>query len=273
MDTLFFWTSKLVWLIVSPGSLLVWLLLASWLLSLSRWKAAGRRLLTFTALATLIIAYLPIGKWLLYPLEQRFPPIRQPLAAPDGIVLLGGSFSLMVSENRQQIHLTSSGERVLAFQDLAQRYPQAQLVFTGGSGNPTFQEVREADLARDLFQQLGIDNERVVYERESRNSYENARNTRALIAPEPDQNWLLVTSAFHLPRAMGAFCRQGWKVQAYPVDYRTLEGRLFDVDFNLLGHLNLLDSALHEWVGLLAYRLTGKTNRLFPGPTDTCTEQ
>jgi uncharacterized SAM-binding protein YcdF (DUF218 family) len=160
----------------------------------------------------------------------------------------------------------------VAFIELARRYPQTRLVFTGGSGNPTYQEAREADLAEELFSNLGLDPERVVLERESRNTYENARNTNTLIEHGANETWLLVTSAFHMPRSFGVFCQQGWKMKPYPVDYRTLQGELLDVNLDFPGNLTDFNLALREWIGLLAYRLTGKTNRLVPGPGDVCTD-
>jgi len=270
MDTLFFLASKLFWLFFSPGTLLVLLIVGSWLLSLSRWQKLGRHVLAGTTLLTLLLAFVPVGSWLIYPLEQRFSMHPAAAEQPDGIVLLGGSFSLRISENRQQIHMTATSERVLAFLELARRYPDARLVFTGGSGNPGFQEAREADLAKELFLNVGLDEERLVFERESRNTYENARNTTAMIEHSADETWLLITTSYHMPRSFGAFCQQGWKMVPYPVDYQTLQGELLTFNLGFVGHLGGLEQALREWIGLLAYRLTGKTNRLVPGPGDLC---
>ncbi|MBT8146044.1 MAG: YdcF family protein [Gammaproteobacteria bacterium] len=272
MDTAFFWASKLFWLVFSPVSLLLWLIVGSWLLSLSRWNRAGQKLLAGTALFSLFLAFVPVGGWMIKPLEQRFPADPVLATKPDGIVLLGGSFSLRLSDNRQQTHLTAHGERLLAFLELARRYPEARLVFTGGSGNPTYQQAREADIAGELFLSLGLNEERLEFERESRNTFENARNTSAMIGPQPGENWLLVTSAFHMPRSMGSFCQQGWKLLPYPTDFQTLEGEPLRISLGFISHLNGLNLALREWIGLLAYRLTGKTNRLIPGPGDDCVQ-
>lgn len=169
-DTLFFWLSKLAWAVLSPGSLLVLLITAAWLLSLTPYQTLARRALAVTVALTLAIACLPLGSWLIRPLEHRFPPAAANREAPDGIILLGGSFSVRMSATRNQVHLKDSAERPLAFATLARRYPRARLVFTGGSGNPMFQEAREADLARELFDGLGLEPGRVIYERESRNT-------------------------------------------------------------------------------------------------------
>ncbi|MCP5349138.1 MAG: YdcF family protein [Gammaproteobacteria bacterium] len=266
---MFFWLSKLAWLAISPGNLLVILLLLAWLLCITQWETAGHRLLGVTTLLILSIAVLPVGTWLLFPLEQRFP-VAEPGPQPDGIVVLGGSFSMSVSDSRQQVELNATSERLLAFLELAALYPQARLVFTGGSGNPANQELREADLAEELFAGLGLDPTRVEFERDSRNTYENARNTLQLVQPRAGENWLLISSAFHMPRAMGVFCHQGWDLRPYPVDYRTFAEPGFRPGLSLTGSLETVETALHEWVGLLAYRVTGKTDRLFPGPDQTC---
>ena len=270
MDTLFFLASKLFWLLFSPSSLLVWLILFAWLAGIARWQQLSRSLLAICACVVLLITSLPVHRWLLVPLEQRFPGPSEPLAQPEGIIVLGGSFDLEISASRGQVHLTGSGERILALLVLARRYPQARLVFSGGSGIPGFQEVREADMAAELFAELGLPTDRVVFERDSRNTFENARSTTALVKPDRPDNWLLVTSATHMPRAMGAFCRQGWKLRPYPVDYLTLDtgGSWFELDF--LNHLGGLQDAVREWTGLIAYRITGKINRLLPGPEDRC---
>jgi len=269
-DTLFFWVSKLAWLVLSPDSLLVLLIIATWLLALSPWQTAARRLLIASGVLTLLVATVPVGSWLLSSLEQRFPASTEPGAAPDGIIVLGGSFSMWLSASYEQPQLNDSAERLLTFLALARRYPQARLVFTGGSGVPSLQEVREAEFARQLFSDLGLDPERVIFERESRNTYENAANSRALVNPSPAETWLLITSAYHMPRSMGAFCQQGWKLQAYPVDYQTLAGGPDLLHFGFAANLRALSLAWHELLGLVAYRLTGKTNRLLPAPTDSC---
>jgi uncharacterized SAM-binding protein YcdF (DUF218 family) len=76
-----------------------------------------------------------------------------------------------------------------------------------------------------------------------------------------------VTSAYHMPRAMAAFRAAGFPIEAYPVDWRT--GGPIDAlkPFPSVGDgLRRTDTAVREWVGLLAYRITGKTAELFPAP-------
>ena len=114
---------------------------------------------------------------------------------------------------------------------------------------------------------MGVDPQRITLETRSRNTDENARFTAALVHPQSDQTWLIVTSAYHMPRAMGLFRKAGFEAIAYPVDYRTVGGRRdWRLNANLPRGLELFDLAVHEWVGLVAYRLSGRIDSFFPGP-------
>ncbi|HLB78977.1 MAG TPA: YdcF family protein, partial [Dongiaceae bacterium] len=212
--------SKLLWLLVEPGNLLL-LLLALGALLLFRRRRMGRWLVGIAAVAGIAVAVLPLGAWLLVPLEARFPPPVPLPAEVDGIVVLGGAVDAYLAEAREQPALNEQAERVVALVDLARRYPQARLVYSGGSGSPWSAAYREADAARPLLARLGLDTSRVVFERESRNTHENAVQTLALAQPEAGETWLLVTSAWHMPRAVGCFRRLDWAVTPYPVDYQT----------------------------------------------------
>jgi uncharacterized SAM-binding protein YcdF (DUF218 family) len=223
--------------------------------------------LTVIALGVLAaIAVLPIGKWMLLPLENRFPQSWAWAGPIDGIVLLGGTIQPWLSDERDAPQLNGSAERLIEFVKLGRRHPEATLVFTGGSGLLTKQHAREADSIHALVDAMGLEPARVIVELESRNTAENATFTKALIKPQPGEVWLLITSASHMPRSVGVFREAGWPVFGVPVDYRT-DGRWdFDLDFSLANGLELITAAAHEWLGLLAYRLTGRTDSLFPAP-------
>ena len=125
-------------------------------------------------------------------------------------------------------------------------------------------------MARILFDQLGLAERAIIYESESRNTAENARNSKQLVTPEEGENWLLVTSAFHMPRSIGVFCQQGWVVQAYPVDHHSQKGSLARLDFSFVENLSVLKKAIREWVGLVAYRFSGRTDRFLSGESNSC---
>lgn len=253
--------SKLFWAIADPGNLLLLLLVAGLLWLWLTHRRRGLGIIAFAALALLAIAILPLGDWALLPLEERFPQPQLP-AQVDGIVVLGGAVEGRLSRAHGQIALNDAAERIVEAAILARRHPEAKILISGGDATLFANGSDEAAQTRDLLVELGIPGERVLTEDRSRNTYENAVFSREVAAPKAGEVWLLVTSAAHMPRAVGCFRHAGWSVLPYPVDYRA-EPRL---DFWLRQHLALFDLAAKEWVGLVAYDLLGRTDTLFPAP-------
>ena len=184
MDALFFYISKLIWLLASPDSLLLILILLSlFLLSIGKQKQ-GKILLSSVSAILIIIAFFPIGEWLLYPLESRFQTNPTLPEKVDGIIVLSGAENAELSHIWQQVELGAAAERDLTFLKLARQYPDAKLVFTGGSGSLTKQQFKGADVAKKLFKQLNFDTKRIIFERKSRNTYENIIYSKELINPK-----------------------------------------------------------------------------------------
>lgn len=264
---MFFPVSKIFWLVAEPATLLVMIASVGVALSFTPWARTGRTLVALAVLGLLIILFTPLGPALLRPLENRFPPPAADLPAPTGIIVLGGGLEEAKSEARGQPILDDDGMRLMAGLQLARRYPTARLIFAGGSGNFLEHEEAEATGVKKFWLDLGGPADRMIFEGKSRNTWENALFTRDLVKPQYGETWLLVTSAWHMPRAMGIFRRVGFHVTAYPVAYRTFGG---DLDWGLFvsapERIATLDLAIREWIGLLAYRLTHKTNALFPKP-------
>jgi uncharacterized SAM-binding protein YcdF (DUF218 family) len=260
---LLFVLSKLIWIVIQPDLIVIALIAIGVALMWTRRARLGRGIASLGAILLVAITVLPCGAWLLAPIENRFPPVRQPPAHVDGIIVLGGAIDPVLSAQRGIPRLTEEAERLTTFAWLARLYPKARLVYSSGSGLLFDTQFREADIARQLFAELGLDTARIVFERNSRNTYENAIFSKALVKPKPSETWILITSAWHMPRAVGIFRQAGWPVLPWPVAYRT--GGAYD--FELADHLRLFDRAVHEWLGLLAYRLLGRTDSLFPGPS------
>ncbi|HEA25709.1 MAG TPA: YdcF family protein [Ectothiorhodospiraceae bacterium] len=84
--------------------------------------------------------------------------------------------------------------------------------------------------------------------------------TQKLVQPQPNEKWVLITTGWHMPRSRGIFCKNRWDVIPYPVDYYSQRENLFRVELDLRGHLNNLVTGVKEWVGILAYSLSGKMN-------------
>jgi uncharacterized SAM-binding protein YcdF (DUF218 family) len=264
---MFFVLSKTLGVMLLPTNFLIVLGVAGALLLASRFAALGRKLLVVAAVLLAICGFSPLGNILLYPLEQRFPSWDAAQGPPDGIIVLGGPIDADLSVAHDTPVIRSAPDRMIAAAALAHRYPNARIVFSGGSANLIANDAKEADFAGEIFESLGVDKSRLTMERRSRNTYENGEFSRTIAAPKPGERWLLVTSAFHMPRSIGVFRKLGFAVEPHPVDWR-VGGRADFLSFaNYSGDgLGRTDTAMREWLGLIAYYLTGKTSELLPGP-------
>jgi uncharacterized SAM-binding protein YcdF (DUF218 family) len=255
--------SKLLWALTQPATTLFFAIFLAWTLRRRMPRLSGF-LLGGSALFLLVLSTTPIGRWSLGVLEDRFPQRRidGPVA---GIIVLGGAISAEATQavGRTQIH--DAAERITEFVDLARAHPEARLVFTGGSGAVFRQDAREADYIPDLLRTMGFDPARVTFERDSRNTWENATYSKQIVQPRQGETWVLVTSASHMPRSVGCFRAAGWRVVAYPVDYRTQPRDQWPI-LDTLGQLALFSGAAREWVGLFGYHLMGRTDAWLPAP-------
>ncbi|MFC1673271.1 YdcF family protein [Pseudomonadota bacterium] len=223
---------------------------------------AGRRLLGLALLGLIGFAILPGGAWMLGVLEDRFP-VPDDTGAVAGIIVLGGSVNTLMSEDRGQIILGDGAERLTEFMRLGRAHPDAKLVFSGGIGLLSGEGPTEANITERFFVEQGFDVGRVWFEDASRNTVESAKATYQHIKPQPGERWLLVTSARHMPRAMGLFRHAGWDAQAYPVDYYTSTSRS---GIHWPPKLGYVDTAVYEWGGLITSWLRGRIDGPFPGP-------
>lgn len=259
-----FFVSKLFWIVAQPGNLLLLLLCLGvlWLFTSARRRGLG--LVAAVALAFVAVTVLPIGEWTIAPLEARFPQPRLPENV-TGIVVLGGAVETGVTARHGQVALDGAAERITETLALARRYPKARVVIAAGHGELVPDRITEAEATRSLLVADGLDASRILLDDRSRNTYENALFAKKVANPQPGEVWLLVTSAVHMPRAVGCFRHIGWMVVPYPVDYHT--GRSVTPDlFDFADNLSLFERAVREWVGLAAYRLLGRIDVLFPGP-------
>jgi uncharacterized SAM-binding protein YcdF (DUF218 family) len=220
---MFFFTSKIVGFFAAPSNLVMSLGLLGLLLLPTRFARGGWWLAAGSLVVLATLGFSPIGNALIIPLEQRFPPwdAARGGPAPIGIIVLGGAISPDVSAARNDPALNEAAERMTAVPELARRYPDARILFSGGSGALIYDEGNEAEFALRLFESLGIPRARILLEDRSRNTVENALFSKAIAQPKPGERWLLVTSGYHLPRAVGIFRKVGFEVEPYPVDWRT----------------------------------------------------
>jgi uncharacterized SAM-binding protein YcdF (DUF218 family) len=264
---MFFILSKVLGFFAIPSNLVVSIGVLGVLLLPTRFKRAGGRLVVASLLVLAVLGLSPVGNALIIPLEQRFPPWDSARGAPDGIIVLGGMITPDVSAARGEVALNESAERVTVAIELALRYPNARILFSGGSGALLFSEGNEAEVAGWLLASFGVAPGRVLLEPRARNTVENAIYSKAMAQPKPGERWLLITSAFHMPRSIGVFRHAGFAVEAFPVDWRTRGSEEVVRPFATMGDgLRRTDTAVREWIGLAVYWLTGKSAELFPRP-------
>jgi uncharacterized SAM-binding protein YcdF (DUF218 family) len=240
----------LLWHIAQPSQLI---LIAAVLAAVCWRRPIGRKLAAATVALLLLFGLSPIGSLLIAPLENRFE-IPSDSSAVDGIIVLAGAEQVELSQFRSQPQTSEAGDRLTIFLTLANAHPEARLVHSGAF---------ESQVARSLLLGAGISPSRIVFEDRARNTCESAAATRDLVAPTARERWLLVTSAAHLPRAVACFRAADWNVIPYPTDFRS--GPVM-FSYDVVGNLDRLDMATHEWLGLVYYRLRGYIDDLYPAP-------
>ncbi|MBD8555400.1 YdcF family protein [Rhizobium sp. CFBP 8762] len=262
---MFFLLSKLFWLVAQPLSLAFILIVLSVSAGLFGWRRLQMVWAGTAGLLLFVTLFTTTGERLLAVLEDRFPnppALTQPLSC---MIVLGGAFSNEVTTSRGGIELNQAGDRYVEALRLAQLYPQARIVISGGDGSLSGSYEGDAAISQRFFQAFGIAPERLVLESTSRNTVENAANTKTLLDENGLANCALITSAFHMPRSIGIFRKQGIPVLPWPTDYRTQADTRLGFDFTQPSrNAQLMTTALREWIGLLAYSISGRTAALFP---------
>ncbi|MGV8955407.1 MAG: YdcF family protein [Cypionkella sp.] len=262
---MFLIVAKVFWAVAQPLSAVMVLLVIGLLLLWAGRRRTGSVAVVLGVLVLGVSSFTTAGVVLMQPLEGRF---ERPAWPPSvgAIIMLGGASDGRISAARQVSELTEAGDRFTETLRLAQLYPEAKIVVSGGVAVFASGGEPEAETARRFFLDQGIDQDRLVLESASRNTEENAVLTKGLLVGMKGP-MLLVTSAFHMPRSMGLFRKAGIDVLPWPTDYHStgLEG--LAIDFTTpLSNLATTTTAVREWIGLAVYHWTGKIDEIFPGP-------
>lgn len=261
---MFFTASKLAETVLLPSNIIGFLAALGLGALISMRRRTGISLLVLSTMLLMLAGWSPLGPALIMPLEDRFPIPDLP-ATVAGIVMLGGAVDTHITADRNSVALNDNAERVFAAAALARRYPQARVLLSGGANHLLAgQSLTESGGARRVLLDLGITSERIEMEERSRTTFENATETLTVAKPKADEVWLLVTSAYNMPRAVASFNAAEFPVIPYPVDFRTRPADLRRPVRSIADGLTLMDIAAHEWLGLLAYRLTGRTLSILP---------
>jgi len=269
---MFFYIAKGLWFLLQPSTLIALLIGYGSILIWTGWARWGRRFVTIGAILLLIAGLSPLGNALILPLEDRFPRANlDDPPPPTGFIILGGAEDRLVGSARLAPALNEAAERMVEAAILARRFPEAKIAFSGGDPGIFYHANTEAEGAKTLLTALGVAKDRLILEAKSRDTYENAAFLKEELTRAgelgPGKRWLLITSAYHMPRAMGAFRKAGFAVEPWPVDYRTRGKADLTRPFDKVSEgLRRVDVASREWVGLLAYWLTGRSDALFPAP-------
>jgi uncharacterized SAM-binding protein YcdF (DUF218 family) len=266
---MFFYASKILGFVATPSNFLIGCVVLGAVLLWTRFARSGRWFVAAAGVLLLLFGITPLSKLLILPLDQRFPPWDSAGAPPAGIVVLGGGVVPAFLDRGVHSLLNESAERVTAAVDLARRYPDAKIVLSGGNASilPGARHT-EGEATAALLDVLGVPRTRLIIEDRSRSTAENATFTKAVAEVKPGERWLLVTSANHMPRAIGTFRKAGFSVEAFPVDMKTTGPDDLVRPFRKMSSgLKLTDTAVHEWIGLVGYWLAGRTSTLFPGPS------
>jgi uncharacterized SAM-binding protein YcdF (DUF218 family) len=230
----------------------------------------GRWALGFGLLGLIAAAVSPLGIWLILPLEDRFPrPDPTTISDPAGIIVLGGTINPSIGESRGVVAVNEAAERLIVGSALAKKFPKAKFAFTGESNVILAQTTPKAkEMQEVLLSAFDIPRDKLIVEYLAKNTFQNALFMQKILRPKKREKWILVTSGYHMPRAVGCFRKAGFDVIPWVADYRT-RGRddLTTFSDKPSEGLRLTDKAAKEWVGLLAYWITGRIDRLFPGPT------
>jgi uncharacterized SAM-binding protein YcdF (DUF218 family) len=255
---MFFLLSKIFWALFSPLTLIGLLFVAGTALLTLKKEKWGRRLLSAGATLFILAGFLPIGPNLVVFLETRYP-VPAPLPDQvDGVIVLGGAVNSERSQILNQVSIGEYGERLTEMIKLSRTYPQARILYSGGEGRLIPGSASETAAVQKLLQDLKIPRDHFIFESQSRNTYENMKYSFDLVHPQAGEKWLLLTSAFHLPRSTAIFEKAGWHVIPYPAGYLEDNRYFFFRDLDVLGNFFKLQVAMKEIVGIIAYSLTGK---------------
>lgn len=260
-----FLVSKVFWLLAQPLSLIFLLLILSLVFGGASFRRLGRFFSGLAATLLFLTLFTSCGAVMLQALENR---IARPASLPADlscIIILGGAFENEVIAGRGGMEFNQAADRFIEGLKLAQTYPAAKILVSGGDGSFSGIYDGDAETSAAFFSTFGIAPERIIRESRSRTTFENADNTRGLLKKNGLSDCALITSAFHMPRSMGLFRKLGIAVTPWPVDYRTSGQLSLGPDFSQPSlNAQLTTTAMREWIGLIAYYISGRTHVLFP---------
>ena len=256
-----FYLSKILWLIVNPFNIFIFITLFTMFLYFINFRRLSLIIYLINFIFIALISFLPIGSYLTYIIEKEFHTNTKIPERVDGILILGGATNPLLFKEFDQISLNGSAERLVESVMIIRKFEKAKVIFSGGSGIVNRSDLGHSQVAKLFYKQMGVDTNKIFFEDKSRNTHENIIYSKKIAKPKKNENWLLITSAFHMKRALLIAEKNNWKFIPYAVDFKNIKEFKLTPNLNLLSNLNSFQSGLHEWLGLVSYYLMGRTEK------------
>ena len=256
-----FYLSKILWLIVNPFNIFILITLFTMFLYFINSRRLSLIIYLINFIFIALISFLPIGSYLTYIIEKEFHTNTKIPERVDGILILGGATNPLLFKEFDQISLNGSAERLVESVMIIRKFEKAKVIFSGGSGIVNRSDLGHSQVAKLFYKKMGVDINKIFFEDKSRNTHENIIYSKKIAKPKKNENWLLITSAFHMKRALLIAEKNNWKFIPYAVDFKNIKEFKLTPNLNLLSNLNSFQSGLHEWLGLVSYYLMGRTEK------------
>ena len=256
-----FYLSKILWLIVNPFNIFILITLFTMFLYFINSRRLSLIIYLINFIFIALISFLPIGSYLTYIIEKEFHTNTKIPERVDGILILGGATNPLLFKEFDQISLNGSAERLVESVMIIRKFEKAKVIFSGGSGIVNRSDIGHSQVAKLFYKKMGVDINKIFFEDKSRNTHENIIYSKKIAKPKKNENWLLITSAFHMKRALLIAEKNNWKFIPYAVDFKNIKEFKLTPNLNLLSNLNSFQSGLHEWLGLVSYYLMGRTEK------------
>ena len=258
-----FYLSKIIWLMLNPFNLFIFITFFSIFLYFFNLKRVSLIIFLINFIFIALISFIPIGSFLIYKIEKQYHSNIKIPERVDGILILGGATNPLHFKEYEQVSLNDSAERLVESVPIIKKFEKAKVIFSGGSGIVNRPDLGHSQVAKSFYKKMGMEINKIIFEDSSRNTYENIIYSKKIANPKINENWLLITSASHMKRALLIADKNNWKLIPYAVDFKNIKNFKLIPNLNLLTNLNLFQQGSHEWLGLVSYYLMGRTDKVF----------